>query len=637
MCLVALLALAWPGIARGHGPGVPASPPSHAALGSGRASPPSHAALDSDGATGRYLLGGTWLYRADVADAGLAQGWWRGQASSDGWSPVSMPNAYNAGDFSSTGMTGYVGWYRRDFTLPSRAFASHVPASARDWIVTFESVNYTATVWLNGRKLGSHTGASLPFEFVLRNLRPGVNRLVVRVSNLRTAADLPPGPGGGWWNFGGILDAVYLRPVARADLAQVQIRPVLPCPTCGATVQAQVHVRNLTGAAQTVALSGSYGRFALRFGSARIAPNGTWSATASVRVPHPSLWAPGHPSLYRTTLRLTDTRGRQLGGYVYWSGIRSIKVTSGGRLTLNGRLLDLRGFNLHEQNIASGAALSVAQMRQLVDWARQLGATVIRAHYPLDPEMEQLADQEGVLLWSEIPVYQVARAYLGQPAWRAHAYAVLQDNILANQNHPSVLLWSIGNELPTPATGAEAGYIAGAAALARKLDPTRPVGLAISNWPGVACQGAYAPLDVLGDNEYFGWFDAGGGGNDDRDALSPYLDTFRACYPTKALFISEFGFDGNRAGPVDERGTYEFQANTAAFHLGVFASKPWLSGAIWFALQDYAAFPTYSGGNPRPNPPFNQKGMVDLYGNHKPVFGVVSSIYHGTRQIAPLK
>ena len=80
--------------------------------------------------------------------------------------------------------------------------------------------------------------------------------------------------------------------------------------------------------------------------------------------------------------------------------------------------------------------------------------------------------------------------------------------------------------------------------------------MAISNWPGVACQKAYAPLDVIGDNEYFGWFDAGGGGDDDRDALGPFLDFVHACYPTKALMVTEFGFDANRDGPVEERGTY---------------------------------------------------------------------------------
>jgi len=599
------------------------------------AQPATPGALYSDGQTGRYLLGGTWLYRADTTNIGLSQGWFGDVTATDGWTPVTVPNAYNAGNFSSASMSGWVGWYRRDFTLPSTAFARYIKAADRHWIVRFESVNYRATVWLNGRKIGSHTGAYLPFEFDLTGLRRGVNRLIVRVDNRRSKTDLPPGPGGGWWNYGGIVREVYLRAVQRVDISQVLVRPILPCPTCGATIEDQALIRNLTATKQTVQLHGTYGGAKLDFGSATIGPHKTWTANAIATVVHPRLWSIDHPVLYRATLTLADSQGRRLGGYVTESGIRSITAVN-GHLELNGRPLNLRGVNIHEQDLTQGSAMDPAHLRELVGWVREIGGTVIRAHYPLNPQIEEMADRDGILLWSEIPVYQVNAQYLGNPAWLAGAHAFLKANILANQNHPSVMLWSIGNELPTPATDAEARYIAGAAALAHKLDPTRPVGMAISNWPGVACQNAYAPLDVIGDNEYFGWFDAGGGGNDDRDALGPYLDTVHACYPTKALIVTEFGFDANRDGPVEERGTYQFQADSVAFHLGVFATKPYLSGALYFALADYAAFPGYNGGDPRPDPPFNQKGLVDFGGNPKPAFATVSLLLHSTVQIAPV-
>ena len=108
---------------------------------------------------------------------------------------------------------------------------------------------------------------------------------------------------------------------------------------------------------------------------------------------------------------------------------------------------------------------------------RELGGGIIRAHYPLNPQIEELADRDGILLWSEIPVYQVnSELPDAAPAWLNSAHAMLRQNILTNQNHPSVLLWSIGNELPTPPDDAEARYIAGAAQLAHQLDPTRPGG-----------------------------------------------------------------------------------------------------------------------------------------------------------------
>ena len=599
------------------------------------AQPPTKGALYQDGQTNRYLLGGTWLYRPDPGDVGVAQGWWGDVAATDGWSPVAVPNAYNAGNFTLASMDGYVGWYRRDFTLPSNAFAKYVPAAARHWIVRFESVNYRATVWLNGHEIGSHVGAYLPFELDLTGLRSGVNRLIVRVDDRRSPADLPPGPGGLWFNYGGIQREVYMRAVQVADLPQVVVRPLLPCPTCASTVDEQVLVRNVTGSRQTLSLRGYYGSTPLSFGTARIAPHGTWTAQASVQVAHPHLWSIDDPHLYKATLTLSDAHGRQLEGYTTDSGIRSIALTPGGGLELNGRLLNLRGAFVHEQDLTDGSALGPAQLARLMGWLKDLGAHLVRSHYPLGPEVEEMADRDGILIWSEVPVYQLQKAYLAQPSVIAHAHSILQQNILDNENHPSVMLWSIGNELPTPATGPEASYIAGAAALARKLDPTRPVGMAVSGWPGVRCQRAYAPLDAIGYNDYFGWFDAGGGSTDDRDALSPYLDSLHACYPRKAIFVTEFGFDANQDGPVDVRGTYAFQANSAAFHLGVFATKPWLSGAVYFPLQDFANNPGYTGGNPWPDPPFDQKGLIDMYGKFKPAFSIVARLYKSTAQIAP--
>ena len=316
--------------------------------------PPTAGALYRDGQTGRYLLGGAWLYRADLGDVGVTEGWWRNLAATDGWSPATIPNAYNAGDFSTTSAQGYVGWYRKDFTLPSGAFARYVPASEHRWIIRFEAVNYRATVWLNGRLIGSHVGENLPFELELNGVRSGVNRLIVRIDDRRSRSDFPPGPGVGWWDFGGILREVYLRTAQVADLSQVHVLPLLPCPVCAATVSEQVLVRNLTGVRQTVRLRGYYGSAPLDFGSATIAPHAIWTARAAVRIAHPRLWSTDHPVLYRATLSLSDEHGRRLGGYVTYSGIRSITVTRDGRIALNGRLLRLRGVEVHEQSIATG-------------------------------------------------------------------------------------------------------------------------------------------------------------------------------------------------------------------------------------------------------------------------------------------
>jgi beta-glucuronidase len=598
---------------------------------------PTKSALYRDGSTERYLLGGTWLYQADRANTGIAQGLWSGTTPVDSWTPVTVPNAFNAGDYSGAGFSGYVGWYRKDFVLPSNGLPG--PASKLAWIVRFESVNFWAKVWLNGRPIGSHMGAYLPFEFDLTGLHAGVNHLVIRVDNRRSQDSISPsgayisgGPQGAWWNFGGLLREVYLRPVLSVDMPQVVVRPTLPCPRCSAVIQEQVTLRNVTNHTQVVHPRGVYGTQRLDFGVHRIRARGRVVAQAAVLIRHPHLWSPDRPTLYRASITLATATGARLGGYVTFSGIRSITV-SHGVLLLNGRRLSLRGVGLHESDVIQGAALDPAHIARIIGWVRQLHATVIRAHYPLNPQLEELADRYGILLWNEIPVYQVQSVQLANPGYLRVAHQMLHDDIAANQNHPSILLWSLGNELPTPASSSEAAYIRGAAVLARSLDPTRPVGMAVSSYPGAGCQSAYAPLDIVGFNDYFGWYSVYGGSTDDRDSLGPFLDSFRACYPNKALFVSEFGFEANRAGPVDERGTYAFQADAAAYHLGVFAAKPWLSGAIYWALQDFVLGPGWSGGNPLPDPPNFRKGLIDLQGVFKPAASIVQSVYAATRQI----
>jgi beta-glucuronidase len=352
-----------------------------------------------------------------------------------------------------------------------------------------------------------------------------------------------------------------------------------------------------------------------------------------VLIAHPKLWAPGSPYLYPATFTLADARGRRLGGYFYQSGIRQISIAD-GEMYLNGRQLHLRGVDLHEQTVSTGAALSLAQEEQYISWFQQLGVTLVRAHYPLNPELEQMADQAGILLWSEVPVYESKPRYQAMAAWRNRAVALVKANIDANQSHPSILVWSIGNELGNPPGRGLTDYIREAAAAANSLDPTRPVGLAISDWPGIPCQPAYAPLQVLGINEYFGWFDVEGA-TADRAELRPFMQSLRGCYGNQAMIVTEFGFGGNRNGPVEVMGTYLYQINSIQYHVGVFNSLSWLSGAAYFPIQDFAARPDFTGGDPLGTPPWIDKGVLDQNGNPKPSFGVMAALYKGIEQIGP--
>jgi beta-glucuronidase len=578
---------------------------------------PTAKTLYTDGPEGRYLMEGNWLFRHDPSDRGVRRRYFR-QRSTAGWSTVKVPHAWNVGDHSVGSMHGSVGWYRKEFELPSAG-------AALVWAVRFESVNYRSTVWLNGRKLGSNAGAYLPFTVLLNRVsRRGTNRLVIRVDSRRRPTDLPPGrvsprtrlPTGGWWNYGGILREVYLQRVDAMQFQSAIVNPRLGCGTCDATVVMQTRLKNVTSRARRATVTGKFGTATVRLGSRTIRPGRTASFRGSLAVTDPRVWSPRDPFLYPASIEVR-IGSRVVGRWNVRSGIRSVKV-SGGRLFLNGRALNLRGVGVHEDSEAQGFAVDNTWRRWLVDRAKELGASMLRTHYPMHPYIHELADREGLLIWSEIPVYGHKTSYIDDITPRA--LKELRKNIETNASHPSVLVWSIANELSSKPGSTQGTYIRRAKRLADALDPTRPVGLAVAGYPSAGCQRRYGPLDVIGFNDYFGWYPGPQGSLFDRERLSPYLDALRRCYPNDALMVTEFGAEANRAGSVEDKGTYAFQQDFVNYHLRVFASKPWLSGALYWALNEFRVRPQWDGGNPFSTPPIHQKALLHYDGTKKPAW-----------------
>jgi len=594
---------------------------------------PSKRVLYDDGPTNRYLMDGRWLLRVDQGNQGLAQGFHK-QTTTDGWSPTEVPSSWNGRETSNEAMKGGVAWYRKDFRLPS-ARARH------DWVVRFESVSYRGRYWMNGRLVGTSRGAHLPVELRIPRTalrRGGVNRLVVRTENVRKRSDLPPSgqtrtavPTGGWWNYGGLLREVYLKRVDRVDFNTVQVLPDLPCRTCAATVRFRVTVRNFADSAQRVALSGRFGGQTVRFQRASVGGKRFGTFTARVRVGSPRLWSPRNPRLYNVRLNLR-AGDRTVSSYRLRSGIRSVRVVN-GKLTLNGLPVNLRGFGVHEDEPVKGFALDNAARDRMIADAREAGASMLRSHYPLHPYTHERADELGMLIWSEIPMYAIKTEFLKSEIVRKTGANELRDNILANGTHPSIITWSLGNELSARPGPVQGDYLRRAARQAKALDPTRPVSYAVAGYPAAGCQTEYAPIDILGINEYFGWYPGPNGQIADRTILSEYLDGVRACYPDKALMITEFGAEANRNGPVEEKGTFEHQQDFVNYHLGVHATKPWLSGSLYWTLREFKIRPEWDGGNPRPSPePLHQKGVIAYDGTRKPAFADVQRLFRAVDQ-----
>src|SRR3954464_7546565 len=403
-------------------------------------STPSAKTLYRNGPSGRFLMDGTWLRKLDNRQSGPQR-----ETGTAGWTRVTVPNAWNAGDNSDASFAGGVGWYRKDFRFPSNNRSS-------SWVVRFESVNYRSKVWLNGKPVGTNRGAYLPFEIRLPrgDIKPGrVNRLGIRGDSRRLPTDFPPAglsvtgvPTGGWWNYGGLLREVYLRQINDIDFNTVVVQPNLPSPTGAATIRYRVTLRNFGDKARRVNVRGRFGSQAFNLGSKSVGPKRFATFTRSIRIANPRLWSPDAPNLYNAPLTVSSG-GRTLQRYTLRTGIRSIKVV-GGRLFLNGRPLSFRGVALHEDNKQKGFAIDNADRDQELAYVKELGGTMIRSHYPLHPYTQEKADELGIMQWSEVPVYAVKAKYLKQTLVRKLAARELESDIEANGNHPSVIVWSIG-------------------------------------------------------------------------------------------------------------------------------------------------------------------------------------------------
>lgn len=563
-------------------------------------------ALYTDAPNGMFLIEDGWSTRADPSDAGLRSGWQR-EGAVDGFAPVSVPNAFNAGDLSRASFVGRVQWYRVSFNRPELD-------GVTGWRLRFESVNVAATVWLNGAEVGRHRGAYLPFELPADQLRAGANELVVRVDSRGNAGDLPPANRPrGWWNYGGILREVYLRAVRTFDLNDLR---VTAGPGTPAHARLTATVRNTAQTAQpltaAITVRGPNGfNHSTVEDEGQVAPGETKDVAATIDIPDPQPWTPARPALYELTI---ETPGGQRTTTHF--GIRKWGVRGDGRLLLNGKPLVLRGASFHEQTAEHGAALTPGDRETIVRELAKLGANFARQHYPPHPALLEAFDREGIVFWEQIPVWRVRGKQLRSAGFRATALNALRDAVLRDRNHASVLAWSVSNETLRGGSG-EAAYLRAARALVSRLDPSRLLAADKALHPLDDLPRTYRLLDAIGLNEYVGWY----GGRTSQ--LPGNLASVHRKFPRQALVVTEFGAEANRGGSARQKGTYRFQQAFLRKHLSVFDKSRYLSGALVWLLRDVAIRPGWAGGNPRPRPPILAKGLLTQAGSPKPALATV--------------
>jgi Beta-galactosidase/beta-glucuronidase len=416
--------------------------------------------------------GWSYLERADRAPTTLPP------AGDRAWQHVTLPHTWNALD-----ATDVVPGYRRDGSWYRRSLdVSDVSSDAR-LLLAFEGANTVADVWVNGRRAGGHVGGYVGFNVDITpyvNRRAG-NEVLVRVDN-RDDQELIPSQRSDFVIYGGLTRDVRLAVVPPVAIGHLLVTtPMVQRDSARAT--AVVELANPGGARKAYSIRATLadpdGRVVATAGAsgelnAAVAPTFTLPL-GTVRAP--KLWSPASPALYRLSVRVTtpgwvETRDEKVG-------FRWYEFQEHGPFMLNGERLLLRGTHRHEEIAGQGAALTNAPHRADMAAIKALGANFVRlAHYPHDPEIYRAADSLGLLLWDELPW---DRGGVGDSAWKANTTRLLREQIRQNANHPSIILWSLGNEVQDVIEEGHAGdtpslraFMTSLRAVARELDPSRP-------------------------------------------------------------------------------------------------------------------------------------------------------------------
>ena len=608
--------------------------------------------LIREGQTNRQLLGGTWYFRQDDTFVG-EQDRWYAQEDLTGWTQITVPHNWNAADVTDNKPN--VGWYRKDFRLPA-------PPKARKerlrefWKVRFEGNNYRTKLWLNGRRLGAVFTGYFPFEVLLTNLKKGRNTLVAEVSSLRSNTDLTHwrpakfnGYGtGGWWNFGGILREVYVRRIDTVDVDDVHVLPRLSRVGGPARVEVRTTLRNFTKKDRDVSLVVRVDGQRIRYDPETVPALGRRELRTTVTIKRPRLWAPRAPELYGMTVGAVAA-GKERSTYRLTFGVKKIDVRPGGVILLNGKRLNVRGASVMEDDRVEGGALSPRTYELLLNRLKNLGATITRSQYPMHPAFLEALDRAGILYWVDAPVYQVPNSLWGRAGVRSLATRAATLTVKNNMNHPSMLTWSLAVEpaAEESALGAYApgfvSYVRDASHAIREMDDTHLVGFDRQSRIGEPLiTPAYPYIDVLGVNDYFGWYRSV---IDNRPDLPPsttadlsgYLDQIHAANPDLPLVITEFGAEATRSGPVEQKGTYEFQRKFVLDHLAIQSSKRFVNGSIHWALRDFRVHQTWQGGTPDEYalPPWHNKSLIEENNHRKPVFLPVARLFRRTQPLLP--
>lgn len=551
-------------------------------------------------------LNGAWHYIVDPHEEGLQRRYYlNGKLS--GTRPFveydfnASPTLRVPGDwnFQRPELQWYEGtlWYQK-------SFAYHPLANTRVFLY-FGAANYRARVWLNEKPVCEHEGGFTPFNCEATSaLQDGENIVNVWVNDARHTDDIPS-VRPDWFNYGGLTRDVRLVEVPQQFIEQYSVQ------------LDRQNAHRINGWVRLAGVSGPQ-KLTVRIPELKTSADAITDddglARFTLNVLALELWSPEKPKLYRVEIAsATDKIAEEIG-------FRTIE-TRGTDIFLNGRSVFLRGIDMHEEAVGrSGRAHGEDDARTLLGYAKELGCNFVRlAHYPHDESMTRTADRLGLMVWSEIPVYQGIG--FKDPQTLAKATQQLTEMITRDRNRAAIILWSMSNE--TPKSPERNAFLQQLIKTARTLDPTRLITTATNQTTTaethkkVLDDPIIADLDVFGVNEYVGWYEGVPADLDITTWTTPYH---------KPMIVSEFGGDAKQGlhGPASQRWTEEYQEDIYKHQIAALRKIPFLRGTSPWILKDFRSphrqLPGIQDG-------YNRKGLISDSGERKKAFYVLQQFY----------
>jgi len=424
-----------------------------------------------DGARGASFDDGWKFYRGDPSGAqqtSYSDSSWRSLSVPHDWSVELNFNQSSASGAGGGYLDGGVGWYRKTFTLDSSYAGKQI-------LIGFDGVYMNSQVWINGTSLGTRPYGYTTFQY---DLTPYVktdgstNVLAVRVNNNQ--------PNSRWYSGSGIYRNVWLttlNPVHVAYNGAYITTPTVNASSGSVSVATDVENKSTSSQSATVKTSiydPSGTVVATNSSSATsVAASGKSTVTQTFTISNPRLWSPDSPNLYQVKVEV-QVGGATVDTYQAPLGFRWFSFSSSGGMTYNGSYFKMHGTCNHHDLGALGAAFNTRAMERQLQSLKSIGINALRtSHNPPAPELLALADRLGFVVmdeafdcWESGKVSNDYHLFFSQ--W---AQTDIQDMVRRDRNHPSVIMWSIGNEIPSPTTGTATNL----RNWVRAIDSSRPV------------------------------------------------------------------------------------------------------------------------------------------------------------------